>query len=145
MRRSDFLLALATIRIIVMILEILTLLGFRVWIFHMPVLGSVFAISTICVLGSVSFSALGLFIASRTEKTETANGLMNLVVLPMSILSGVFFSHERLPELLQPLIRILPLTALNDALRAVVLRGVPLSSGLSSVGILIVWATVSFF
>jgi len=145
MRRSDFLLALATSRIVVMIVEIVSLLGFGAWIFHMPVLGSIFAISVICVLGSLAFSALGLVVASRTGKIETANGLTNLVVMPMSILCGVFFSHERLPGVLQPIIRVLPLTALNDALRAVVLRGSPLSSELYSVGILMIWATVCFF
>ena len=80
------------------------------------------------LLGAFSFAGLGLLVASRAKTIEAVSGLMNLVMLPMWVLSGIFFSSERFPELLQPFIQALPLTALIDALRAVMLEGATLAS-----------------
>src|SRR5437870_4212279 len=121
MRRSDFLLALASTRLIMMLPQLGLLLGFGVLAFHMRIVGSWASILIISAIGSLAFGAMGLLTASRAEKIETASGLMNLVIMPMWILSGVFFSYERFPTVIQPLIKALPLTAFNDALRAIVL------------------------
>ena len=103
-------------------------LGFAlgVIVFHMKVLGSLFAILLLGSLGAVCFGGIGLLTASRAQKIESVSGLMNLVMMPMWIFSGVFFSYERFPAVIQPLIKALPLTALNDALRASILEGTPL-------------------
>ncbi len=71
-------------------------------------------------------------------------GLMNVVMMPMFIASGVFFSADRFPAALQPVIRALPLTALNDALRAVVLEGATLASQGASLLVLAFWGALSF-
>ena len=76
-------------------------------------------------LGAGAFAGLGLLTASRAQKIETVSGLMNLVMMPMWVFSGVFFSYERFPAVAHPFIRALPLTALNDALRATILQGAP--------------------
>lgn len=146
MRRGDFLLALMTSRLVLMIPELGLLLAFGIIVFHMRVAGSWLAIVLLGVLGAATFAGLGLLTASRAQKIESVSGLINLVMMPMWIFSGVFFSYERFPAVVQPLIRALPLTALNDALRATILQGAPLMAQ-AQVGRLLVmltWAALSF-
>jgi ABC-2 type transport system permease protein len=144
MRRSDFLLALISSRLVLMVIEIGILLGFGVLAFHMRVLGSLFSIVLLASMGAVSFGGLGLLVASRADKIESVSGLMNLVMMPMWIFSGVFFSSERFPALLQPFIKLLPLTALNDALRATILQGASLGAQSGRLLILVLWGGISF-
>lgn len=144
MRRGDFLLALASSRLILMIIEVGLLLVFGVIFFHMRVLGSIATIAFIAGLGSLTFGGVGLLTASRAQKIESVSGLINLVMMPMWIFSGVFFSYERFPALIHPLIRALPLTALNDALRASILEGTPLTHQWSRLLILAIWGGGSF-
>jgi ABC-type multidrug transport system permease subunit len=144
MRRDDFLLALTTSRLVLMILEIALLLGFGTLVFELPIAGSWVEILALSTLGAASFAGVGLLTASRAQKIETVSGLINVVMMPMWIFSGVFFSYDRFPALLHPFIRLLPLTALNDALRAVILEGVPLSAQLSRLTVLAVWGGLSF-
>ena len=144
MRRTDFLMALASSRLILMVIEVGLLLSFGILIFHMRVLGSFFSIVLIGALGAISFGGLGLLTASRAQKIESVSGLINIVMMPMWIFSGVFFSYERFPPMVQPFIKALPLTALNDALRAVILEGATLVSQSGRIAVLIVWGGVSF-
>jgi ABC-2 type transport system permease protein len=144
MRRGDFLLALMSSRLVLMIIEIGLLLTLGVLVFHMKVLGSIFAILLVGAIGAIAFGAIGLLTASRAQKIESVSGLMNLVMMPMWIFSGVFFSYERFPAVIQPLIKVLPLTALNDALRASILEGTPLFRQWPRLLILIVWGSISF-
>jgi ABC-2 type transport system permease protein len=144
MRRGDFLLALASSRLILMIIEVGLLLAFGVIFFHMRVLGSMGAIALIAGLGSLTFGGVGLLTASRAQKIESVSGLINLVMMPMWIFSGVFFSYERFPAVIHPLIKALPLTALNDALRASILEGTPLVHQWSRLLIMVLWGGISF-
>lgn len=144
MRRSDFLMALTSSRLILMVIEVGLLLSFGVLIFHMRVLGSLSTIMLIGAIGAVSFGGLGLLTASRAQKIESVSGLINIVMMPMWIFSGVFFSYERFPAVVQPFIKALPLTALNDALRATILEGSSLSSQAGRLSILLVWGALSF-
>jgi ABC-type polysaccharide/polyol phosphate export permease len=127
-----------------MVIEIVLLLGFGVLVFHMRVLGSLFNILLFATIGAITFGGLGLLTASRAQKLESVSGLMNLVMMPMWIFSGVFFSSERFPAMLQPLIKLLPLTALNDALRATILQGASLGTQAGRLLILVLWAVISF-
>lgn len=144
MRRSDFLLALASSRLILMFVELVLVLGFGIFAFHMRVMGSWWAILFVTILGAMSFAALGLLTASRAQKIETASGIMNVVMMPMWIFSGIFFSYERFPAVVIPLIKLLPLTALNDALRAIILEGRPLATQAAPIAVLCVWGGLSF-
>ena len=144
MRRSDFLLALASSRLILMLIEVALLLVFGVIVFHVRVVGSVAAILLIGALGAVSFGGIGLLTASRAQKIESVSGLINVVMMPMWIFSGVFFSYERFPKMFLPAIRALPLTALNDALRAIILQGDSLASQIGRIAVLAIWGGVSF-
>ena len=144
MRRSDFLLALVSSRLVLMLIEVALLLVFGVLVFHVRVEGAVLSILLIGALGAVSFGGVGLLTASRAQKIESVSGLINLVMMPMWIFSGVFFSYERFPTIIHPLIKGLPLTALNDALRASILEGTPILHQWPRILIMIVWGGVSF-
>ncbi len=144
MRRGDFLLALASSRLILMIIEVGLLLVFGVLFFHMRVLGSVGSIALIAAIGSLTFGGVGLLTASRAQKIESVSGLINLVMMPMWIFSGVFFSYERFPAVIHPLIKALPLTALNDALRASILEGTPILHQWPRLAVMILWGGISF-
>jgi ABC-2 type transport system permease protein len=144
MRRGDFLLALLSSRLVLMLIEIGLLLTLGVVVFHMKVMGSLFSIVLLGSAGAVAFGGIGLLTASRAQKIESVSGLMNLVMMPMWIFSGVFFSYERFPAVIQPLIKALPLTALNDALRASILEGRPPSHQWPQLLVLALWGGISF-
>jgi ABC-type multidrug transport system permease subunit len=122
MRRSDFLLAVMLSRLFFTLTDIVILLIFGYLMFDVRCQGSYLELSAVVLLGGAAFAGVGLLVASRVETIETVSGVMNLVMLPMWILSGVFFSSERFPAEIQPLINLLPLTALNQALRGIMLE-----------------------
>ena len=144
MPRHDFLLSFLFSRLLLLVFEVGALVGFGALAFGVPVRGSLVTLGLLCVLGSVSFCALGLLIASRARTIEAASGLMNAAMMPMWVLSGVFFSAERFPSAVQPFIHALPLTAAIDALRANMLQGSGLLALLPQVGILAAWLVLCF-
>jgi ABC-type multidrug transport system permease subunit len=144
MRRGDFLLAIMSSRLVLMVLEVGLLLVFGILFFHMRVLGSIAAIALIAGIGSLTFGGIGLLTASRAQKIESISGLINLVMMPMWIFSGVFFSYERFPSVIHPLIKALPLTALNDALRASILEGTPIAHQWPRLLVMGLWGGISF-
>lgn len=144
MKKSDFLLAIMTSRFIFMVPEMVILLVFSYLIFNVRIYGNFFSLLILIILGAFTFSGLGLLIACRAKTIETVSGLMNLVMLPMWVLSGIFFSAKRFPEFMQPFIQALPLTQLNNALRAVMNDGKPLWEQWPALLALSVWAVVSF-
>lgn len=144
MRGGDFMLAQMALRVLTSVIEVGFLLGFARWALGVPILGSLPAIFAVGALGALAFGGMGLLIASRARRIESVMGLMNVVTLPMTIASGVFFSVERFPAAAQPLIRLLPLTALNDALRALVSEGAALGSQAEPLSILAAWGALSF-
>src|SRR5688572_11886400 len=145
MRRRDFLLAQLFARMAFLPAEVLVPLLFAVVAFGMPVNGDAVTILTVTLVGALSFGAIGLLLAARARTIEAISGLMNLVMLPMWILSGVFFSSANFPDAVQPLIQALPLTALIDALRAVILDGATLVAVSAELTVLTVWGVVPFF
>ena len=144
MPRPYYLLSFLLSRLVLLVVEVGVLLGFGVLVFQVPVRGSLADLAVLCVLASLSFSALGLLIASRAHTIEAASGLMNLVMMPMWIVSGVFFSAQRFPDMLQPVIKALPLTAVIDALRANMLQGAGLAQLAPQLLVLVVWLVVCF-
>lgn len=144
MRKSDFLLAQMLSRLGFLVLEVTFLVGFGWLAFGVAVRGSLLLLLLVCLLGAMSFSGLGLLIASRVSTLEGASGLANFVMLPMWLLSGVFFSSERFPDAMQPFIRALPLTALNEALRGVINEAQGLAEIAPRLGILAAWGIASF-
>lgn len=144
MSRVHYLESFLAWRMMVLVVEIGIPIGFGALAFGVPIRGHWFDILALCVLASLAFSALGLLVASRAQTIEAVSGLTNLVVMPMWIFSGVFFSAQRFPDLAQPFIRVLPLTALIDALRGVVLQGASLWQFPRELVTLAAWLVVSF-
>src|SRR5579864_9556795 len=144
MPRPYYLLSFLLSRILMLVVEVGVLVGFGTLLFHVPVRGSLFDLGILCLLSSLSFSALGLLLASRARTIEAASGLMNVVMMPMWIASGVFFSSQKFPDLMQPFIKALPLTAVIDALRANMLQGSNLAQMAPQVGIIVFWLVICF-
>ena len=145
MRKSQYLWAQFLSRLLFLVAEITVLVAFGWIVFGVRVHGSLLLLAVLCLIGGYAFSGIGLLIASRVRTLEGVSGLMNLVMLPMWICSGVFFSYERFPESVKPMIRALPLTALNDALRAVINDGVGFDAVIWQTVILMIWGVASFF
>ena len=145
MPRSQYLLAFLLARLAMLYVEVAFLIGFGMIVFGVPVRGPLWELAVLCLVSALSFSALGLLIASRVKTIEGASGLMNFVMLPMWIFSGVFFSADRFPAMLQPFVRALPLTAVIDSLRAHMLQGVTLSHLGGQLAIITGWLVVCFF
>jgi ABC-2 type transport system permease protein len=144
MPRWQYLMSFLLSRLVMLAIEVAAFLGFARLVFGVPFRGSLWQLAFLCVLTSLAFSALGLLVASRARTMEAASGLMNLVMLPMWILSGVFFSASRFPVVVQPVVRALPLTAAIDALRENMLQGVALQQLAAPVAILLAWMVVPF-
>jgi len=144
MRQGDFLLAQALARLAFLVLEVVTVLAFGAFAFGVPIRGSVLLIAGVVLAGALAFSGLGLLVATRARTIEAVSGLMNFVMVPMWIFSGVFFSWSHFPDVIQPVIRVLPLTALNDGLRAVLLDGAGIAGVWGMLANLLVWGVVSF-
>ena len=144
MRRSDYLLAQVFARMAFLVVEAGVLLGFGRLVFGVPIRGSWLLVAGTIVIGALSFAGVGLLAASRAKTVEGLSGMLNLVILPMWIVSGVFFASSNFPDVMQPFIRALPLTALNDALRAVMLEGASARMILGELALLGVWGTGSF-
>ncbi len=144
MPRWQYLASYLLSRLSMLVIEVVGFLGFARLVFGVPFRGSMWQLGLLCVLTSLAFSALGLLVASRAKTMEAASGLMNLVMLPMWILSGVFFSATRFPAVIQPVVRALPLTAAIEALRGNMLQGTGLGQQTAQIGILLAWLVVSF-
>jgi len=144
MRRPVFLLAQMLARVVFLALEVVGITLFGVLALGVPFRGSIPVFGALCLVGGMAFTGLGLLIASRANTLEGVSGLMNFVMMPMWLLSGVFFSYERFPEIFHPWIRLLPLTSLNDGLRAIMLEGVGPTALVGPFLVQLVWGTVAF-
>jgi ABC-2 type transport system permease protein len=144
MRRGHYLLSHVLARLLFLLLEVALVVGFAVLVFGVPMNGSLVLLGGLCLLGAAAFTGLGLLLVSRVKTIEAASGLMNFAMVPMWVLSGVFFSSEHFPAVMQPVINALPLTALNQALRAVMIDGRGTGAILPQIGILAVWTVACF-
>jgi ABC-type multidrug transport system permease subunit len=144
MKRSHYLLSFMLSRLVFLVLEVAAVVIFAIVAFGFTVRGSWLSLVAIIVLGGFTFSGIGLLVAARPTTIEGVSGLMNFIMLPMWLLSGTFFSSERFPHVLQPFIKALPLTALNNLLRAVMNEGAPLSANWIPIAVLLAWFLVSF-
>lgn len=144
MRRSHYLFSFMLSRLVFLVVEVAAIIAFAWLVFDFTVRGSWLSLTLITMLGGFTFSGIGLLVAARPTTIEGVSGLMNLIMLPMWLLSGTFFSSERFPQVLQPFIKALPLTALNNVLRGVMNEGSGLSSSWAPIGVLLAWCLVSF-
>jgi ABC-type multidrug transport system permease subunit len=144
MQKWEYLLSFLLSRLVTLVIEVAALLLFAIFVFGVPIRAPLADLGFLCLFAALSFSAMGLLIASRVRTIEAASGLMNAVMVPMWILSGVFFSADRFPAAVQPFIRALPLTAIIDALRGSMLQGMRLTALLPQILTLTFWLVASF-
>jgi ABC-type multidrug transport system permease subunit len=144
MSRTQFLASFVLSRLTFLVIEVALLVGFAALVFGVPLRGSPALLGGVCLLSALAFASLGLLLAARPRTVEGVSGIMNLVMLPMWIFSGVFFSSARFPDAVQPVIKALPLTAVIDALRATMLRGAGLVQVLPELGVITAWLVLSF-
>jgi ABC-2 type transport system permease protein len=144
MRKSEFVAAMMMSRVVFMVVELVALLVFAYFVFDVVVRGSLVSTLLVGLEGALTFGAIGILVACRAQKIESVSGLMNLVMLPMFVFSGIFFSSSRFPDVMQPYIQALPLTMLNDALRAIIIEGRPIASQVSELLGLFLWGGASF-
>jgi len=144
MRRRDYLLAMILARLVFIVLEVPPIVIFAWLVFGVKIQGSILAFSAVALLSAMAFSGLGLLAASRARTIEGVSGILNVVMLPMFVLSGVFFSSSRYPAAIQPFINALPLTAVNNALRAIYNDALPLGAYWPSVAVVAAWMVLSF-
>ena len=144
MRRSHYLLSFMLSRMVFLFLEVAAVVVFAWLVFKVKVQGSMIDLAAVAIIGAVTFAGIGLLVASRPKTIEGVSGWMNLVMLPMWLVSGTFFSASRFPDFLQPLIKALPLTALNESLRAVMNEGASIGASWQQLAILVAWGLVSF-
>jgi ABC-type multidrug transport system permease subunit len=123
MKKSHFLIALITVRIVMNLVESLSLLIFALFFFKMRIQGDITALILIYLAGNIAFAGLAVFVSSHTSNTEVGNGLINFVVMPMMVLSGIFFSYQNFPEWSHGVIRSLPLTLMTDGFRSIFNEG----------------------
>jgi ABC-type multidrug transport system permease subunit len=143
MRKRDFLGALVFSRLLFLATQVLVLVWLAWLMFGVTIVGSVWAVGFLTLLGSLAFSGIALVVASRARSTETVYGLSYLVMLPMWLFSGIFVSTSLFPEAAQTLVQLLPLTPLVDSLRAVMQEGATLASQWLQVVMLLAWTVVS--
>lgn len=144
MRRSSLLASFILSRLVFLLLELLILASFGRWILGVPFRCDILTFIAVAFLGAIAFSGLGILVASRARTIEGVSGLMNFTMMPMWLLSGVFFSYEKFPEAMHPVIRLLPLTGLNDALRGVLIDGESIFAMWPSLAVVAAWCVICF-
>jgi ABC-2 type transport system permease protein len=144
MRKADLLASFILSRLLLALVETAFFLAFARLLFGVRVTGSLPAFFLVAATGALSFGGLGLLVASRAQNSETAGGLMNLVTLPMTVLSGVFFAASHFPRWMQPLVKALPLTAVIDGLRAISTDGASVWTLGGPLLVLLLWGAASF-
>ena len=144
MRRGEYLASFVLSRLVFLVMEVGVILGLGRLVLGVPLRGSFWSVAAIALLAALAFSGIGLLISSRAKTIEAVSGMANLVMVPMWIFSGVFFASTRFPDLVQPFIKALPLTATIDSLRAVMLQGATLPSQSVNLSILLAWLVVTY-
>ena len=143
MSRLEYLLSFVCSRLLFLVVELVVMLGFGALVLGVPIRGSLLVLLFVTLVGAASCGSIGLLVASRARTVEGASGIGNFLMLPMWIFSGVFFSSSNFPAAIQPVVQALPLTALVNALRAVMLQGAGIAGILPQLAVLGAYLVVS--
>ncbi len=123
MKRTNYLVAMITVRLIMNVIEAALLVLFAWLAFGITIQGNIPALLVLFLAGNIAFSGIGIFLACHTSKTEIGNAFINVISMPMMILSGIFFSYHNFPDWVIPIIKPLPLTMLADGFRSIFIEG----------------------
>ena len=122
------------LRLVIAAGQTIIILGIGILAFKIQITGSPLLIAGIVALGALTFTSLGYVVASFTRTEEAANGVTQVLQVPMMFMSGIFFPLELMPQWMRGIATVLPLTYLGDALRQTMVGGspfVPLAVGLA--------------
>jgi len=151
MKKTNFLIAFITVRFVMNFIESALLVLVTWLVFGVTIQGSIPGLLAIFMAGNLAFAGIAIFVSSHTANTEIGNGLINLVVMPMMVLSGIFFSYHNFPDWSIPVIQKLPLTMLADGIRGIFNEGLGLADIalpfviLSAIGVFFFWLGLRFF
>lgn len=123
MKKSYFLISMITVRVAMNFVESGLLLLFAWLVFGITIQGNVAALILIFIAGNIAFAGIAIFLSSHTSNTEVGNGFINAIVMPMMVISGIFFSYHNFPDWSIPVIKKLPLTMLADSIRSIFIEG----------------------
>jgi ABC-2 type transport system permease protein len=123
MKRSEFLISIFLARLSITIIEALLLLIFAFAYFHISIQGSLPALMMVFLAGNIAFSGIAILISSRTANSRIGTGLINVITMPMTVLSGIFFSYHNFPDFAVPIIQKFPLTMMADSIRSIFIEG----------------------
>ncbi len=151
MKKSNFLLALITARVAMNLAEASLLFLFAWLYFDIEIQGSLPSLIVLFFAGNIAFSGISILISSHTANPEIGNGIINAVVTPMMVVSGIFFSYHNFPDWIVPVIQYLPLTMIADSFRSIFNEGAGLAEVwrealvLSSIGVVSFFAGLKIF
>jgi ABC-2 type transport system permease protein len=143
--RRNYMAAHVLERLILAVLQVLVLLAVAVFGFKVAIIGSIWVLLFVVILGSALFLTLGFAVSAFVTTENQAPAIMQLVTLPQMFLSGVFFSRDAVPAFLKPVADVLPLTFLNDALRQVSTAGAGLGDISTNIVGIVIWSVITFF
>jgi ABC-2 type transport system permease protein len=140
--RSMLLTAQVALRITIGLVQTALIVLVGTLVFHVQMVGSWLLLSGIVLLGAFAFVCLGYFISGLGKTQESITGAIQFINFPMMFLSGLFFPVDSMPHWIRPVVDAMPLTYLADALRQIMVGGVPLHPLRIDVLVLVVWLAV---
>lgn len=123
MKKTHFMAGVLIARTVMSAMEATLLVGFSWLFFDIRIEGQFLALVVLFLAGTLAFAGIAILTASRTDNTYVGNGILNAVVMPMMILSGIFFSYQGFPDWAISVIRLFPLTIFADTARAIFIEG----------------------
>ncbi len=144
MNKSLFLFSHLITRVIMSFIEATLLLTFAYLYFDISIQGSYAALISMIIAGNIIFFGLAVLTSSRTSNTQIGNGLINVVVMPMMVSSGIFFSYHNFPDWITPVIEKMPLTLMADSIRSIFIEGAGFSQAWPALAILVGTGTLFY-
>ena len=140
--RGVWLLSQVAMRMSVALLQAAIIVMLGMVAFQVPMLGSWLVLVGFVLLGGLMFISLGYVIAAFSKNQESASGISSILSFPLMFLSGLFFPVDFMPAFLKPVVAIVPLTYLADALRQIMVGSNPLHPLMLDAAILGGWFLV---
>ncbi len=130
-------------RLLISLVQTILIIFIGRWLFDVQIVSSLFKVFGIVLIGAFTFISLGYMLITFANSMESGRGIVQVVQFPMLFLSGVFFPIELMPSYIRPIVKILPLTYLGNALREAMV-GIPSGVAMSrNLIILAVWSMVT--
>lgn len=132
-----------TMRIMISILQTVLIIFLGRWFFNVQIVSSLLVVFAVVIIGAFTFISLGYMLITFADSMESGRGIVQIVQFPMLFLSGIFFPIDFMPKYVRPIVKVLPLTYLGNALREVMV-GIPSQVSMTrNITILFIWSIVT--